>query len=357
MRLDRKGGNSENQPKQSRFYLWKFVIAGIAIPLAGIYLVLGSGEQLWRDAFLGICAGVIASAGWWSLFARYAESEARNLLGRELEDQRQLLGGTLSGLVLEVEREARQARDQNFPRAIYAPTDDFDLRFNRDLTRDFERSSFYYFAGPSAVWLPARVVDRRDDTNTPLREVKVKMVDPTSQIAISRAVTDRRRRRENELKSREQIETELRDHLMLSHIGLWSARSHVNGPICISYEGRSIIERLEMFENGFYDSNIERDDKERFPRTFAWSPVRSEYAARLADFHSESFAIFIIEQETSQEELERHLADLGLENGHWDYWIARYDREYRSRMRKGLELARAHVDCRELTKERVPDPR
>jgi hypothetical protein len=334
-------------------YLLLFALLGIVAPLAVVYAVLGSEQGVVDELVLATCSGVVASAAWWSFFARYAEREARWLLTRELAEQRHVLDSKLSGLVREVERESRQARDQSFPRSVYPSTDEFDLRYNRDLTKDLESSPFYFFAGPSAVWVPARLELRAADSACRLREVRVRIIDPASKIAMERGVLDRRRRLENEGKSTDEIEAELREHLILSHVGLWQARGSVSGPICISYESRPVLQRLELFESSFYDSNIDRQDRERFPLSAAWSTANPGWKLAHEDFLSDGFTVFAINQDTTREKLEGHLRQMGLDPEDFDHWVERYETQYRARLEAGLALARNHRDHVLLEKQPV----
>ncbi|HEV2790767.1 MAG TPA: hypothetical protein VGV69_05665 [Solirubrobacterales bacterium] len=322
---------------------------GIVLPLGAVLLMLGGGTQVWEEVFLATAAGIVASAAWWAVFSRYAENEAKRLLTKELAEQRRVLDGRLSGLVREVEKESRQARERHFPRDVYPPQDLFDLRFNRDLMEDLERSSFYYFTGPSGVWVAARLELRSSTATTALDDVRVRMVDPTSRLALDKAVIHRKRRQENAKKANDEIEREIRDHLVLSHVALWRARTSVRGSISFSYEGRSVQERLELFEASIYDSNIDRQDQERYPLTAAWSTDHPSWGATHREFLDPDFTAFTISRDTPREELERHLVDnLELEPGDWDQWIERYDQKYLSRMERGLALARDHVDARDL---------
>lgn len=319
--------------------------------MGAIRLVLGSDKQLWQDVLVATAAGIAASAAWWAFFSRYAERQASRLLTRELAEQRRILDGRLDGLVREVQKDSREARRRNFPRAVYPPQELFDLRFNRDLTFDLERSSYYYFAGPSGVWVATRLELRSPDAAIPLSEVKVRIVDPTSRFSMEKAIADRQRRLENAGKTKAEIEAEVRDHLVLSHLALWRARASVSGPICLCYEGRAIRERLELFESSIYDSNIDRNDQERYPLTAAWGTEYPGWGAAFEDFNDPDFADFVIAEATTREDLERHLSeslDLNLEREAWDELMERYDRRYLSRMRQGLELARNHSEAANL---------
>ena len=338
-------GENSVPPRRRQLYLSAFVIVGFAVPALLVWFFVGHDEPIRREALLALCAGIAASAVWWALFSRYAESEAKRLLSYELAEQRRVLDGRLSGLVREVERESRDAHHRNFPHAVYPSQDHFDLRFNRDLTKDLEDSPFYYFAGPSGVWVAARLDLRLKNAPKELNDVRVRMVDPTSRFAMEKAIEDRRRRRENTGKSAAEIEIEIRNHLVLSHVALWHARTSVCGSICLSYAGSAIRERLELFESRIYDSNIDRKDKARFPLTAAWGTAYPGWGAAKQSFEDDDFTIFAISEETAQETVERHLVEnLKLDPGDWPQWVERYDQRYLSRMERGLAQARTHVD-------------
>lgn len=338
-------GDAPGSPRRSRLYLSGFVVVGFAVPAILVWVFVGHGEPVRREALLALCAGIAASAAWWAIFSRYAESEAKRLLTFELAEQHRILDGRLSGLVREVQKESREAHQRNFPRDVYPSHELHDLRLNRDLTLDLERSPYYYFAGPSGVWVAARVELRSKEAGVPLTDVRVRMVDPSSSFAIEKAVRDRERRSENAGRSAREIEAAVRDDLVLAHVALWRARRSVQGPICLSYEGRAMHERLELLDSAIYLSKIDSKDEARYPLTVAWRPGYHAWGAAFEEFDDADFADFAITRETTRDTVERHLIEkLGLEPSDWSEWVERYDREYLSPMKNVLARAGTHAD-------------
>lgn len=340
-----RNGDPSGSPRRSRLYLSGFVLVGFAVPAALVWFFVGHSEPIRQEALLALCAGIAASAAWWAVFSRYAESEAKRLLTFELAEQHRVLDGRLSGLVREVQKESREAHQRNSPRDVYPSHDLHDLRLNRDLTHDLERSQFYYFAGPSGVWVAARVELRSKEAGVPLADVRVRMVDPSSSFAIEKAVRDRERRSENAGRSAEEIRAAVRNDLVLAHVALWCARTSVQGSICLSYESRAMHERLELLDSAIYLSKIDSKDEARYPLTTAWRPGYHAWGAAFEDFDDVDFADFAINRETSRDTVERHLVEkLGLELSDWSEWAERYDQEYLSPMKEVLARARTHTD-------------
>lgn len=320
------------------------VAGGIFLPLLFGGLVLG-GDRHWREeAVLAVCAGIIASAVWWAIFSRYAEAQGKHLLTRELRAQHRILDTELQKLRRmledEIDKEARRRNESSVPRDIYRAIRDFDLRFNRDLDRDLSRSSFYFFSGPTGVYVPARIMLRSADAPNRLEDVRLIIVDPTAPLVMKRAVRDRARRDLNSEKSPEEISEEIKRDLLLTHVALWECRSKVYGTIRIAYEGESVASRLELFDGAVYDSDIDRNDKEDFPPTAAWRRSQPTWVEARNKFAARGLEEFIISPTTSAEELESHLEEFELMSESLHSARERYMARYFPWMSNGLKKAR-----------------
>lgn len=321
---------------------WTVVIAGVLMPIVVVVVGFWGSPHLARDLLIGVSVGVTASAVWWAFFSHFAEKQARLLLTSELAEQRHVLERGISELVDEVERNSQRWQDERLPLALYGSNSGTDLRFNRDLTRDLERSKAYYFSGPTGIYVPARIETRRSEHD--LRELRLRLIDPCSEVAMKRAVDERMRRDENIGKSEDQIRDELRLHLIMVHSALWRIRNKV-GKILLCYENVPVLNRLEQFETCIYDSSIEQDGRAAFPTTARWGRDHSTWALAERDFRAQSFASFVIAPTTSEEELEAHLGKHGMTlDRKIEEYLEEYDLRYLSPMRKTLQEARDHVD-------------
>lgn len=347
--MPRKPTSASSQPDQERRWplLLKYVLIGL-VPLALLCAFFSDHDGFWEVVGYGVVAGIAASALWWGLFANFAETEVRNLLDRQLDAQRIVMQRETEKLrkILsdEIAFESRRWRELRLPRTVYAAAEGFDLRFNRDLTEDLRRSRIYYFSGPSGVYVPARIRLRPNETRVRLEDVFVKMIDPRSALAMDKAIADRQRRRAHLGKSQDEIRAEIRTDLVLTHVALWDAREFVYGPIRISYEDDAITRRLEVFEEGAYDSSIDREDKESFPPTAAWDRYQTTWEQARAEFSTNAFTGFTITSNVSEEQLREQLEELELDPGDLDAHRRRYAQDYLLWLERGLKEVETYQD-------------
>lgn len=289
----------------------------------------------WSGAGLALSAGLAASALWWFFFSRYAESEGRKFLEAQLDDHR--------GLLLdEIEISNRRWRSRSLPRDVYPRADGFDRRYHRDLTDDLEKSTKYFFCGPTGVYVPARLHLRRSDA-PPLEEVRLRIIDPGSPSAMERAVEDRARKRENEDKSAEELRQELLTDLAMTIVGVWEIRKAIEGPIRIWCEGAAVIKRVELFDRAVYDSSVDGTAGEAFPKTICWSSTQSSYAMHEEEFFAlnRSSASLRIGATTRIDRLAEFLSALQIEVGDlstlWDEYREEYIRYLEERLPEARE--------------------
>jgi len=322
-------------------------VAGGILQLPVVLLLISGEHSIWRDAALAFSTGVAASAVWWAFFSRYAESQGKDFLERELTQQRATLSLELQLnrklLVEEMEEGAKRWRDSGLPRDIYAATEGFDLRFNHDLTEDFERSSRYYFCGRSGIYVPARIILRDRRAPRRLEDVRLKVIDPLGVVAMDQAIRDRRGRENNRSKSDDELRAEIVDHLLMTIVGLWHAREHVRGTIRVWHESTSVVKRIELFEHAVYDANIDGRGTTAFPSTGCWAAGQPGYTRIGGEFDrkDQASASLEISVSTERRELDKHLERLGCDPGRFDELWERYRSKYLQRMEKGLPRARA----------------
>lgn len=332
--------------KANRLF-WVCVAVGLAQFALLCVLVPDLRKDWLEGAGLALSAGVAASAAWWAVFSRYAESEARRFLELQLTAQRTQLSTELKAhrelLVGELDETARRWRDSSLPRDLYPAAQGFDLRFNRDLTIDLAHSSKYFFSGPSGIYLPARILLRKDyEPTRKLEDVRLYIVDPLSDLAMEQAVRDRRGKTTHLGKPDEQIREEIITNLFMTVVALWHVRDSVRGSIRIWHESVAVIKRIELFDNAVYDSNIEGPGIEDFPTTGCWSAEQPAYIRISEEFHRQDHvsASMTITSNTPQEAFDGHLDRLRFDRAKADELWARYRSKYLTRLELGLPKAR-----------------
>jgi hypothetical protein len=325
---------------------WICVGAGLA-QFAVLCLAVPDLQNDWlQGAGLALSSGIAASAVWWAFFSRYAESEGRRFLEFQLAAQRALLDRELDDhralLVSELDETARRWRDSSLARDIYPAAEGFDLRFNRDLTKDLARSSKYLFCGPSGIYVPARILLR--ETTAPtcrLDDVRLWIIDPNSDLAMEQAIRGRRGKATNRGKPDDQIRTEILDNLFMTLIALWEVRDKVRGSIGVWHESTAVIKRIELFDHAVYDSNVEGPGPEDFPTTGCWSSGQTAYirVSEQLERQDHVTASVTIASNTPQRVFDEHLDKLGFDHDRIDELWARYRSRYLARMELGIPRA------------------
>jgi len=341
----------EASGRKVRLLFWLCVAAGLA-QFGLLCLFVPELQSDWlKGAGLALSAGIAASAAWWAFFSRYAESEGRRFLELQLDAQRDQLAAELEGhrelLVGELDETARRWRDTSMPQGIYPAAKGFDLRFNRDLTRDLARSTKYFFSGPTGIHLPARILMReRTKPTCKLEDVRLYIVDPLSDLAMEQAVRDRRGKAIHRGKTDEQIREEIVANLMMTVVALWHARSCVRGSIRVWHESTAVIKRIELVDDAVYDCNIEGPGPEDFPITARWSSSQPSYIRISEEFHRQDHvsAALTISPDTPEDVLCSHLDRLDRDRGRFgDLWH-RYRAKYLARLELGIPRALETLD-------------
>jgi hypothetical protein len=136
-----------------------------------------------KDKATQVGTGLAASIIFAVIYTIFANREYAELIRSEIADQ---LAEHLDNIVHQI----IQLDELFLPTDRYPATGEFDQRFNRDLTRDLCNSSFYYFRGTSAKYVPARlrISDHR------LEVAQVILLDPRDTATIEARAMDRRRR-------------------------------------------------------------------------------------------------------------------------------------------------------------------
>jgi hypothetical protein len=152
-----------------------------------------------KDKATQIGAGLASAIIFAVIYTIFANREYAELIRAEIADQ---LTEHLNGVLHQIQ----QLNLVFLPTDQYPATKEFDLRFNQDLTRDLSHSSFYFFRGTSAKYIPARL--RTCDHH--LDSVQVILLDPRDDATIEARAKDRRKRPEYDGKTLADIRSEIK---------------------------------------------------------------------------------------------------------------------------------------------------
>jgi hypothetical protein len=318
----------------------------------------------WNRLF-AVSASFAASAVWWALLARYAERELRALARETLafeqarsddsrERERARFFQTLDEsdkvrrdeieiLRAELERTTAPLADE-LPSGIYTGKNGPDIRFNRDLERDLEATSEYDFQGPTAVYVGARLALRQNTDK--LQFVQVKITDINESAAVRHAVDDRFNRPEHRAKTREQVESELRDDVYMAIIGLFDAR-HRSQRILVVHDRRAARIRTERFDAGLYEAVLNTREHRNFTVTRRWSADQENYKGRKDALHAamRDFSMSVSFTSAKQEDdLLAHLQKLGMAAERLPELRATYRERYIEPHRRVLTAVARYTD-------------
>ena len=238
-RASRLGQSAVRTLRRPYRYAIALVLACVAvIALALLFLDKSVSTQ---DKLTQIGSGLAASIIFALIYTVLANREYAELIQAEIASQ-------LSDHVTKILNQMGQLNQLFLPTDQYPPTREFDVRFNRDLTRDLCASSFYFFRGTSAKYLPGRL--RTSDHG--LNEVQVVSVDPRNEGAVNARASDRRKRTEYEGKKLPDIAQEIKDEILSSVVALFDCRDICS--IDLGFVANTSPVRMEIFDNAIYIS-------------------------------------------------------------------------------------------------------
>ncbi|MFC9154149.1 hypothetical protein ACFTT0_04070 [Streptomyces bauhiniae] len=179
------------------------------------------------------------------------------------------LSGRLDAQQDAILAEFRKLNARYLPLRDYAPTQEYrGNRFNADLTASLEASGSYTFRGASAKYVAPRIRHNGDS----ITRVRVVMIDPQSQDALSARAADRLSNPKYAGRTLQQIMEGLREETFRSIVSLHGISSRVRVEIGLSAAVPSVV-RVEMFDSDVYVSvyNMETSLRSHFPGTQRYS--------------------------------------------------------------------------------------
>lgn len=264
----RPAATSADAVKRLRRRPYRYALALVLVGASLIALVLLYADKTvsLRDKFTQIGAGLAASIIFAVIYTILANREYAELIRAEIADQ-------LTNHLNDVLHQIKQLNLVFLPTDQYPAAKEFDPRFNRDLTRDLCHSSFYFFRGTSAKYIPARlqVCDHH------LESVQVILLDPRDSTTIEARATDRRKRPEYQGKTLEVIESEIRAEILLGFVALFDCREQCEIEVGFTV-GTSPV-RIEVFDDAIYTSMYKSAESQRntHPETVRFSKDSQTY--------------------------------------------------------------------------------
>jgi hypothetical protein len=235
---------------QRRPYRYALALVLTVASLLALILLYADRSVSVKDKFTQIGAGLASAIIFALIYTVLANREYAELIRAEISDQ-------LTDHLNDVLHQIKQLNLVFLPTDQYAATKEFDRRFNRDLTRDLKDSSFYFFRGTSAKYIPARL--RLCDHH--LESVQVILLDPRDSTTIEARATDRRKRPEFKGKTLADITAELREEILLGFVALFDCRDQCDIEVGFTV-GTSPV-RIEVFDAAIYTSMYRSAESQR----------------------------------------------------------------------------------------------
>jgi hypothetical protein len=251
---------------QQRPYRYALALVLVCASLIALILLYADRTVSLQDKVTQIGAGLAASIIFAVIYTILANREYAELIRVEIADQ-------LTDHLDDVLHQIRQLNLVFLPTDQYAAAQEFNPRFNRDLSRDMGRSTFYFFRGTSAKYIPARL----SGCDHHLESVQVILLDPRDDTTIEARAKDRRKRPGYKEKTLKGIESEIRDEILLGFIALFDCREQCEIEVGFTV-GTSPV-RIEVFDDAIYTSMYRSADSQRntHPETVRFSKDSQTY--------------------------------------------------------------------------------
>ena len=251
---------------QRRPYRYALALVLACASLIALILLYADRSVSLKDKATQVGAGLAASIIFAVIYTVFANREYSELIRVEIAEQ-------LAGHLNDILHHIRQLDQLFLPTDQYPATKEFDQRFNRDLTRDLCNSTYYFFRGTSAKYVPARL----QNSDHRLEVTQVILLDPRDATTIEARAKDRRKRPESVGKSLAKLEDEIRGEILLALIALFDCRDQCD--IDVGFTSTTSPVRIEVFDNAIYTSlyGAPESQKSTHPETARFSKDSQTY--------------------------------------------------------------------------------
>jgi hypothetical protein len=226
-----------------RQLLYRYSV-GLVLALGAILAIILSfadSAESTANKLTQIGTGLAASIIFAFIYTLFANREFKELIRVEIAEQlRDHLNDTLGQI--------GHLNELFLPTDQYPAAQEFEERFNKNLTEDLCDSSSYIFRGTSAKYVPARI----SECNHDLQDVRVLLLDPTDLDTMDARARDRQLRPENTGKTRLRIEEDIRNEILLALVALFDCRGICD--IQVGFTTSTSPVRIEIFDHAIYTS-------------------------------------------------------------------------------------------------------
>jgi len=230
--------------------------------------------------------------------------------------------------------------ENQLPLNIYPPQNDWDKRFNEDLTKSLQNTRIYCFRGPTAVHCAVRLRYRAQvaEPRDPAVDVKIVITDPTSPQAVERVVRDRLTRPGARGRAETEIRRDVVRDIHKTVVALFHCRQFCDS-IELVYEAGTADTRVELFDDAAYETHLSSARSTKFPEIVSYERSHSRYRFLLDDFNfvesaplDERHVIFY--PDSDQSVLEKFLRSSWEGSEDISAAITRLEKEYRTKYYK-----------------------
>lgn len=188
-----------------------------------------------------------------------------------IESSKQVDGHTL--------RQQPLTPSQFAPTHSFPGTAGFDPTFNGLVTRDLAATHTYFFRGISAKYVPARLQHRGPG----LDAVRVIMIDPSANEAITLRALDRLHNPKYSGRDLEALQSSLREEILRSLVALFGCRSIAT--IDVALVASTAVDRVELFDDSVFVALYHgiRSRGKAFPETLRYSKTAVAYSQHRLD--------------------------------------------------------------------------
>lgn len=298
---------NENQ-YQNKIYQYAFWLS-ISIAVIGaiiLYLSASKFDQEVKEQMFSVASNLLSSVIFAIVFSFLANKEFVHLIKDKIV-------GVGDEIAIKLLEDNKKQNTKHIPNNSYFPTKNVDTIFNRDLSLDLKDSTYYFFKGVSAKYVPIRIRYTRNN----LSEVKVLIMNPQDNYSINLRAKDRHRNPKYSGKSIEDLIKGVRKEIYSCIVSLFDARH--NCPIEIAYENGTAVTRLEIFDSSMYLALYHTSDAstQAFPETFRYTKNSVQFNLhRLDCFRQFNICQNKIKFESTSDTnvLLNHLREIGMSN-------------------------------------------
>lgn len=252
---------------------YAFALAIVVCVAVGVYLTIADKTSSLTVKLSGLGINLIAAAAFSTIFALLVDRENRSIEVERLDER-------FEEHTTKVLKAVENLNSAFLPAAVYAPVQAYDQSFNRSLMDDLNHSSFYYFRGPSAKYVAARLraLRRRPD------HIRVYVPGPASAMSIKFDIANRSRTGPDTHANVQALYKRFSDDLLSALVGLFDCRAY--GRIEVFLCDDTLVSRHEVTERHLYTSwytSVQNTSGIKFPETSVFSRQSIHYQAMAID--------------------------------------------------------------------------